>query len=90
MEHYCTSPVYYNQKLKWQVIEMCILMSQYVISIQEIIPIAHTMAKRTEFPFEETVDLRFYYMPRSRPIYEVNYFSHGKRYPNDLLDADKC
>ncbi len=53
-------------------------MSQHVISIREIIAIALTMAKRTDS------------MYRSRPIYEVSSFSHGKRYRNDLLDADEC
>ncbi len=51
-------------------------MSQHVISIREIIVIALTIAKRTIY--------------RSRPVYEVSSFNHGKRYRNDFSDADKC
>ena len=82
------------------------------ISIQEIIAIMLTMAKRTDFVDKSApvggpdikVAIQSTKGPcsacfgqqmrtsgtiyRSRPIYEVSSFSHGKHYLNDLLDAD--
>ncbi len=81
-------------------------MSQHVISIQEIIVIALTMAKRTDFverpapvvvptprvAIQTTQNMHITSQDhyRSRPIYEVSSFSHGKCYRNDLSDANKC
>ncbi len=75
--------------------EISILLPTF-ISIRENIVIALTMAKRTDFvdrpaPVDSlriaTLGAKTIY--RSRPIYKVSSFSHGKRYRNDLSDADK-
>ncbi len=72
-------------------------MSQHVISIREIIVILLIMAKRTDFVDRPApvhglntkgCDPETICCPKH--VYEVSSFSHGKRYHNDLSDADKC